>query len=26
MVEVMKLIYFCPHNRNFTADLQRRSS
>jgi len=26
MVEVMKLTYFCPQNRNFTADLQWRSS
>jgi len=26
MVEVMELTYFCPQNRNFTADLQWRSS
>jgi len=26
MVEVMKLTYFCPQNRNFTADLQGTSS
>jgi len=26
MVEVMKLTYFCPQNRNFTTDMQCRSS